>query len=180
MKSTKGYWIGGGLIVLGAILAVLWLVISVVRLDDQIDEFERVPFGDAQPVRLEARKYIVYFEGFDTGGNIPTAEVVTIADAESMAVVEIEPYDGSLTYSFGDREGTAQGTVTPSRAGDYLVAAGIDGNVSNAAVALGDSIAGSLLRTIVGTFAIGGLMVGGGVVLLVVTAIRLNRGRSTA
>ena len=90
VKSTKGYWIGGGLIVLGAVLAALWFVISFVRLDDQIDGFERVPVPGEQTVRLEARKYIVYYEGF------PTPEELTIADAESGDDLEIEPYDGSL------------------------------------------------------------------------------------
>jgi hypothetical protein len=46
---------------------------------------------------------------------------------------------------------------------------------SNAAVALGDSIATPLLRTIVGTIFIGALLVLAGVIMLVVTAIRLNR-----
>jgi hypothetical protein len=93
VKSKKGYWIGGGLIVLGGVLAALWFGISFVRLD--------------------ARKHIVYFEGFAALQIIPTPEELTIADAESGDALETEPYVGSLTYSFGERDGTAQGTVTP-------------------------------------------------------------------
>jgi hypothetical protein len=83
VKSKKGYWIGGGLIVLGGILAALWLVISFVRLDDQIDGFERVPVPGEQTVRLEAGKYTVYYEGFTARQLFPTPEELTIADAES-------------------------------------------------------------------------------------------------
>jgi hypothetical protein len=168
VKSKKGYWIGGALIVLGGLLAVLWLVISFVRLDDQIDEFERVPVPGEQTVPLEARKYIVYFEGFAAGQ-------LAIADAVSGEALAIEPYDGSLEYSFGSRDGTAQGTVTPPRAGDYVVSTVAEEAGSDAAVALGDSIAGPLLRTVLGTIAIGGLLVFAGVVMIVVTAIRTNR-----
>ena len=172
MKSKKGYWIGGGLIVLGGVLAVLWFVISFVQLDDQIDGFERVLIADPQTVRLEARKYTVYYEGFGAGR---TSEELTITDAESGDDIEIEPYIGSLTYSFGERDGTAKGTVTPPRAGDYWVAVNLDGLPTDAAVALGDSIAAPLLRTIVGSIVIGAFLVLAGVIMLVVTAIRRNR-----
>jgi hypothetical protein len=175
VKSKKGYWIGGGLIVLGGVLAALWFVISFVRLDDQIDGFARVPVPGEQTVRLEARKYIVYYEGFAALEIIPTPDELTIADAESGDDLEIEPYAGSLTYSFGERDGSAQGTVTPPRAGDYVVTTNSEDAGSNAAVALGDSIATPLLRTIVGTIVIGALLVLAGVIMLVVTAIRRNR-----
>ena len=65
--------------------------------------------------------------------------------------------------------------MTPPRAGDYVVAVNVDAPPSDAAVALGDSIATPLLRTIVGTIVIGALLVFAGVIMLVVTAIRRNR-----
>ena len=175
MKSTKGYWIGGGLIVLGGVLAALWFVVSFVRLDDQIDGFARVPVPGAQTVRLEARKYVIYYEGFAALEITTTPEELTIADSESGDELEIEPYVGSLTYSFGERDGSAQGTVTPPRAGDYVVAVNLDAPPGDAAVALGESIATPLLRTIVGSIVIGAFLVLAGVIVLVVTAIRLRR-----
>ena len=63
MRSRRGYWIGGGLIVAGVLGAVLWFVLSLVRLGDQVDEFQRVRVPGEATVQLEAQKYIVYFEG---------------------------------------------------------------------------------------------------------------------
>jgi hypothetical protein len=170
VKSKKGYWIGGAVIAAGVLGAVLWFVVGFVRIDDQIDGFQRAPVPREATVRLEAQKYVIYFEGENADEVVPRFELA-IADAESGEPLEIEPYNNSLTYSFGE-EGSAQATVTPARAGDYVVTT--DGGEGG--VAVGDSIAGPLLRTIAGAFAIGGLLAFAGVILLVVTAIRRRRG----
>lgn len=86
----------------------------------------------------------------------------------------------SLTYSINDQEGSAQATVTPAHPGAYVVRTNSDLPRAGANVALGPSIAGQLLRGILGTFAIGGLLVGSGVILLVVTGVRRSRARRVA
>jgi hypothetical protein len=99
---------------------------------------------------------------------------VEIADALSGAPVTVEPYGGSLTYSFSDRDGSAAGTVTPTRAGPYAVRT--DGpRAIGANVAFGRSLAWPIARVLVGTFAIGGLLLAAGIVLIIVTAVRRSR-----
>ena len=102
-----------------------------------------------------------------------------VANARTGASLPIAPYGGSLTYTASGRDGSAVATVTPSGAGEYVVRTDGDPGPTGATVALGRSLAGPLLRWVLGTFAIGGLVAGSGVILLVVTAIRRSRARRT-
>jgi hypothetical protein len=173
MRSRAGYVIGGALMVAAVVGAIAWFVFSLVRVGEEVERFVRVPVPGQETVRLEARKYVVYYEG-------PNAEVeaprfaVGIADARTGVPLTIAPYGGSLTYAFEGNEGAAAWTVTPPRPGRYAVRtrgpAGIDGSV-----AFGRSIAWPIARTIVGTFAIGGLLLAAGVGLIVLTAVRRSR-----
>jgi hypothetical protein len=88
--------------------------------------------------------------------------------------VPVEPYSGSLTYSLSGHDGSAVGTMTPPRAGPYAVRTqGLATTGAN--VAFGRSIAWPILRSILGTFVIGGVLFAAGVTLIVVTAVRRSR-----
>jgi len=77
--------------------------------------------------------------------------------------------------------GRAQGTVTPPQAGIYeLRAASAADPAAGYAVALGDSIAGRIVRTILGAFAIGGVLLAAGIALLVTTGVRRRRSATRA
>jgi hypothetical protein len=178
VRSRAGYWIGGGLIAAGVVGAVLWFVLSLVNLNNEVDDFQRVPVPGEGTVQLEARKYVIYFEGPNADEAVPRFEIA-ITETDTERALAIDTYGGSLTYSFG-REGSAQATITPPRAGSYAVrTSGADGT-PGAQVAFGRSIAGSILRSILGVFAIGGVVSGAGVVLLVVTIVRRRRARTAA
>ena len=175
MRSRAGYWIGGGLVVAGLLGAVLWFVSALAGIDNDVDDFQRVPVPGEATVQLEARKYVVYYESLTAEEVVPPFKIA-IADARTGTPVAIEPYGTSLTYSVSGHEGSAQATVTPAHAGAYAVRTD-DGETSGASVALGRSLAWPILRGILGTFAIGGLLAGSGVILLVVTAVRRSRAR---
>ena len=179
MRSRAGYWIGGGLIVAGVLGAVLWFVSSLVSLGDDVDDFQRVPVPGEATMQLDTRKYIVYYEGLGADEVVPPFEL-EILDPRTGAPLAIAPYGGSLTYSISGHEGSALGTVTPARAGAYLVRTVTGRPTSGASLALGRSLAGAILWGILGTFAIGGLLVGSGVILLVVTGVRRSRARRVA
>jgi Domain of unknown function (DUF4234) len=176
MRSRAGYWIGGGLVVTGMLGAVLWFVSSLAGISNEVDEFQRVPVPGEATMQLEARKYVVYYEGLTADELVPPFEI-EITDTRTGAPLAIAPYGGSLTYSFSGREGSAQGTLTPAHAGAYAVRTVSGGRTSGASVALGRSLAWPILRGILSTFAIGGLLAGSGVILLVVTGVRRSRAR---
>jgi hypothetical protein len=173
VRSRAGYWIGGGLVAAGVLGAVLWFVTSLVRLDREVDDFQRVPIPGEATVQLEARKYVVYYESSTAEEVVPPFRIA-IADARTGTPLAIESYDNSLTYAGFGHEGSAQATVTPARAGAYTVRTD-DGQAGGASVAFGRSLSWPIVRAIIGTFAIGGLLAGSGVVLLVVTAVRRSR-----
>jgi hypothetical protein len=174
VRSRAGYWIGGVLVAAGVVGAVLWFVGSLMSLSDDVDGFERAPLPGEATVQLEARKYVLYYEGSRADEAVP-AFTVAIADARTGAPLQLEDYGSSLTYSFSGHEGSAQATVTPARAGAYRVRTTGGRGVSGEGVALGHSLAWPILRGILGTFAIAALGIACGVILIVVTAIRRSR-----
>lgn len=176
MNTRAGYWIGGGLIVAAVVGAILWGVLSFVAIGDTLDDFVRVPAPGSQEVQLEQRKYIVYFEGPGAGeDHVPPIEV-GIRDARNEQPLGLAGYSGSLTYSIGGHSGTAQATVTPPRAGRYVVSAATTQEPSaGLEVALGESIGGKILRAILGAFAVGGVFLVAGIILIVMTATRRRR-----
>lgn len=178
MRSRAGYWIGGGLVAAGVVGAVLWFVLSFMNLDNEIDGFQRVPLPGDRTVQLDARKYVIYYEGPNADESVPQFEIA-VTDSATERPLAIDSYGGSLTYSFGD-EGTAQATVTPTRTGAYAVRTSGGDGTSGAQVAFGRSIAGSILRSILGVFAIGGVLIAAGVILLVVTSVRRRRAGTAA
>lgn len=174
MRSRTGYLIGGCLIVLGVVGAILWLVASVTSIPDEVNGFQRGPVTGETTMQLEAHKYVVYYEGRSAEVAVPPFEI-EIAEARTGAPLAIVPYNGSLTYSIPGHEGSAQATVTPERAGAYVVRTTSDVRPIGANVALGRSIAGPIVSALVGAFAIGLLLIASGSIMLAVTAVRRSR-----
>lgn len=172
MRSRAGYWIGGGLVAVGVVGGVLWIVLSVIAISNDIEAFQHVPVPGGATLRLEARKYIMYYEGPNADELVPQFKV-DITD-ESGEPVAIDPYFGSFTYSFG-RDGSAQGTVTPRHAGRFAVQT--DGGDGRGRVAFGRPLGRTIVRTVLGAIAIGGILTCAGIALLILTGLRRNRAR---
>ena len=161
MTSRAGYWIGGALVVAAIVGAIAYGLLSFRSIDRSVDDFVRVAAPGSRTVELEDRKYVVYFEGPGAEeGRVPPVQVA-IADASTERRLPIAEYEDELTYSLGGHEGTAQGTVTPPRAGRYVVTARTSRGVpARLGVALGPSLAGRVLRaffTAIGIAAVLGL-----------------------
>ena len=176
MTSRAGYWIGGGLVVAAVAGAIAWGVLSFAGTGSRIDDFARAPAPGSASVKLGARKYVVYVEGPGVGRDYAPAVEVVIVDPAGGGVLALAGYSGSLSYSLGGHSGRAIATVTPPRAGVYSLRAATTADPSAGfAVALGDSIAGRILRTVLGSFAIGGLGLAAGIALVVTTRVRRRR-----
>ena len=175
MTSRLGYWIGGFVIVAGVLGAVLWGVLSFLSIGDRVDDFARAPVPGSARVHLEARKYIVYVEGPGVGEDFSPPVQFQVVDSDGDGVLPIAGYGGSLTYSMSGHSGRAAGTVTPSRAGTYVLRTATSDPGGGYGVALGESIGGRIVRTILGAFAIGGLGIAAGVGLIVTTGLRRRR-----
>jgi hypothetical protein len=172
VRSRAGYWIGGGLIVVGVVGAIAWAVLTGAHLVDTIDDFQHVAIPGREQVLLEQRKYVLYVEGPGADENVPAIEVA-VSDARRETPVAVRRYSGSLSYSF-DTAGAAVATVTAPRAGRYSVRTG---GPDGYRLAIGESIASNLVRTIVGALAIGAVLGIAGVMLLIVTGVRRSRAR---
>lgn len=168
------YWIGGGLIAAAGVGAIVWFVVGFMAINDTVDGFERVPFPEGGTVTIEEPgDYVIYAEGFRTTLSV-TAATLTGPDGDE---INTDFYSGSLTYDFGGRSGTAQHTFTAAEAGDYEIesAGGVSSDIVSYAV--GESIGGDLVAALVGGFAIGGLGVLLGAIILIVTGVRRSRAK---
>lgn len=175
MISKAGYWLGGGLIVLAAVGAILWAVLSGAQAFETVDDFQRVNVPGRSTVHLRARKYVLYAEG-PGADEAPPAVQIAVLDPRTERPLSIAPYGATVTYSF-HTTGSAVATVTPPSEGDYVLSARGLSEGSGYSVAVGDSIAGRIVRVVVGAFAIGGVLFVAGAAMIVVTAVRRSRRR---
>jgi hypothetical protein len=175
VTSRAGYWIGGFLIVAAVLGAVAWGVLSFLSIGDRVDGFARAPAPGSARVSLEAHKYIVYVEGPGVGEDFSPPVQFQVVDSDGDGVLPLADYGGSLTYSMSGHSGRAEATVTPSRAGTYVLRTATSDPGAGYGVALGESIGGRIVRTILGAFGIGGLGIAAGVGLIVTTGLRRRR-----
>jgi len=180
VTSKAGYWIGGGLMVVAVLGAILWAYGAARNVIGVVDDFQHVPVPGRSAVDLEARKYVIYVEGPNADGVVPPV-AISVTDARTERRVALRDYGGELTYSF-DTSGSAYATITPPRAGRYdvRVRAGTVGEGSGFQLAIGESIGGKIVGGLVGTFAIGGVFGIAGLVLLIVTGVRRSNRRARA
>jgi hypothetical protein len=176
VTSRLGYWIGGGLLAAGVLGAILWGVLGFAHIATTIDDLQRFAIPSTSTAHLEARKYTVYVEGPGADESTPPVDLF-VTHARSERAVPVRPYSGSLTYSF-DTSGSAVATVAPPRDGDYVVRARGVGAPGGYELALGPSVGGRIVATIVGAFAIGGVLGLAGLGLLVATGVRRSRRRA--
>ena len=151
--------------------AILWAVLSGKSLLNTVDDFQRVDVPGEARVALDARKYVVYYEGDNADDVTPPIEF-RISDPERGEPLAVRGYSSSLTYAFGEHAGSAQYTVTPGRAGTYRVQTRSSSERPSLRVAFGESIASGLVRTVLGALGIGAALGITGLVILIVTIVR--------
>lgn len=169
------YWIAGLIALVGIGGAIAWGVISWDRLNDTIDDFERIAVpGQATLEFSDAGGYTVYYEEPNQGweANYFGSPGVEITNATTGEAIPVSTYLTELTYTLG-RRGVAIYTFEIDEPGQYdVVVTAEAGSASDAEVALGPGIGGTLVWTILGALAIffGALVVA--IVIAVVVAVR--------
>ncbi|HVF13344.1 MAG TPA: hypothetical protein VM942_02025 [Acidimicrobiales bacterium] len=173
--SKKGYWVGAALIAVGIIGAVIWGVTGILSFQKTVQDFQRVDANGEGEITLDkAGGYVIYYEG-------PNADEGVVPDGAALLTgpsgeeVPLEDYDTDLTYNDGDHAGSAVLTFDIDTPGTYLLESESDGNGE---LAVGRTVGDTLVTTIVGALALGGLGFVAGVVTLIVTAVRRRNARA--
>lgn len=175
--SAGGYVIGGAIVVVACLGAIAWLVLGLRSFARQIDDFQRVPVGEAGTrITLATGSYTGYFEGpgaSQTEVVVPELNV-SLSPVDGGGRVPLVDYHGSLTYDIGGHEGRALFTFTVRRPGAYTLAAAGTGR---GRVAIGRGIGRRLVTAIIGAFVIGIVGAAVGIPVIILTAVRRYRSR---
>jgi hypothetical protein len=173
------YWVALLVFLAGA----AWVVLGLVMLNSQIDSFQRVALPGKGEVSLDhSGDYVIYYEGPGAAaGNVPAFEITVTPVSAPATVQSLEAYSGSVTYSFGSREGRAVLALEVARPGRFLIEApGAPAVAGRNSLAVGSSVAGSIVRiAVVGAVAILAA-VGGAIAIAIVRHSRAKRTRSPA
>lgn len=177
--SVAGYWVGGAVVVVGCLAAIVWFVVGLMSFARQVDHFQRVPVGEAGGrLNLDAGSWTGYYEGPGASQSevvVPELELeLEVTPVDGGDTVPISIYHGSLTYDIGGSQGRALFTFTAPRPGEYTLRAIGSGR---GRIAVGRGIGRRLVSAVVGAFVIGILGFCIGVPLLIVTAVRRSRAR---
>jgi hypothetical protein len=173
------YWVALLVFVAGA----AWVVLGLVRLNSQIDSFQRVALPGTGEVNLDhSGGYVIYYEGPGAAdGNVPAFDLTVTPVSAPAAVGSLEAYSGSVTYSFGSREGRAVLTLPVVRPGRFLIEApGAPAVAGGASLAVGSSVAGAIVRIAVPAAVAMLAAVGGAITVAIVRHSRAKRARSQA
>lgn len=164
--KARWFWIGGGIMVLGIVGSIAFGIFSFLGISDKVDDFARVSPG-SDTIRIESTgEYVIYAED---GSSFATVEVVT-PDGEPVST---ERYLTGLEYDFNGRSGQAVATFDADDTGRYTITTDTD-------IAIGRSIAGDLIRTVAGPFAIAGLSFLVGLIVIIVTAVKRSGSKKRA
>jgi hypothetical protein len=162
---------------------VAWLVVGLMALSSQIDSFQRVPLPAGGQISLDhSGGYVVYYEGPGaSSGHIPSFRVRVVPASASASVQSLAPYNGSVSYGFGSRQGRAVLTMQVARAGRFAVEIP-DGTglTAGSHLAFGSGVVGGIVGITVPSVLLIMLGLAGLVVILVIRIVQTSRARSAA
>ena len=176
--SRLWYWVGGALVVGSVVWLVLNIGVGVYSLNQQIDGLQRVPIpGQGEVTFTEAGDYILYYEGHGASSGSNPAFNASLAPAGGGGAVKFGDYGGSLTYDLSGHSGRALGTFHIDKPGTFLLQTDSAEASGQGNVAVGESVSGGIVRTVVVAIVGAAVLFLAGVALLVVVAIRRRSAR---
>jgi hypothetical protein len=157
-----------------------WLVGGLYLLDEEIDSFRRVPIPGEGEVSLDhSGGYVIYYEGPGAADRrYDTFTFDVTPRSESAAVQDIQLYEGSLTYSFGSREGRAIFTLRVSSPGTFLIETEAPAASGDSSLAIGSSIAGRIVAIAIPSGLLMVVAIAGAIAIAIIRHRRMRRSRT--
>jgi hypothetical protein len=161
-----------GLVLLVALIAggATIAALAAVELPRGVLEETSTPIPGSREVRLDERKYNVFYDGSSTDEAIPPLRVL-VTPADGGDPLPLDDFGGSL--NFGNAQAIA--TVDVPRAAVYRIrAAGAPGLAGDPSVVLGEPTGKRILRIVLGAgLAFAGFI--GSILLIVISLLRRRR-----
>ena len=154
----------------------LWMVFGFIGLNNQVNSLQRVPFpGQGEVTLPHSGSYVVYYEGPGAShGIVPAGDINVKHLTPGATAKSITPYSANVQYSLGGHSGVAIDTLTISGSGKFLVETTAQNAPAGGDIAIGASIGGSIVATVVP----GVILLLAGIGGTIVTAIVLVRRRN--
>lgn len=173
--SAWWFLAAAGIAVTGIVAAIVVAVMGVVRMYERIDDFARAAVPATFDVQIDEPGGYTVYEEYD-GPPLRRRTFVDVTDPSGQPV-RLRPYVGTVTYTTGDRDGTALYSFDADRSGTYTVETTGD---SGSTVAVGRGFGHDLTRSFALAGALGLAGVVGGAVTAIVVGVRRSRARRSA
>lgn len=176
VRPAKSWFVVAALLAVGGVaIAIAIFVRGIIDYADRIEDFQRSSLPAEMDVEItDTGGYSIYheYDGADDYGWSSDPDV-TITDP-SGDEVDLDWYDGSITYSASGHEGEGLVTFHADQTGTYHVSAsGEPGD----GIAVGRGLGRGLVGAIAGSIAIGLLAVIGGTVMAIVVGVKRSSSR---
>jgi hypothetical protein len=178
IRPGRIWYLVGLLVFLGG---VAWLVVGIVSVFSHVNSFPRVAVPAGGQVSLDhSGGYVIYYE-VPTGRSvlIPQVQVRVAAASADAALGPMAPYNGSLSYSNGSRQGYAILTLQVIQPGRFTVTTpGQTDLPPGSDLAFGDSFGRGLAVSIGGGVLLILAGLGGLIAIFIIRIVKTNRARS--
>jgi hypothetical protein len=182
------YGVGGGIIAVGFIGALVIFAVAFRdtfdefrEIEREIDAFERVPAPGEGTITLpEPGEYTVYVEGsFDSSDAVSAPDIEIESVEPDSQPLTLRPAGTESTYDFSGPAVRSVLEFTAPEAGDYRVAVGEPPfGVSGVAIGEDPDILGAVGSIFIAVFVpmgVGGLFLVLGLVVIIITAVRRSK-----
>jgi hypothetical protein len=131
--------------------AALWMIFGFIGLNNQVSSLQRVPFpGQGEITLPHGGGYVIYYEGPGAAeGHVPTGDINVRHVTPGAEAKSITPYSASVKYRLGGHSGLAIDTLTVSGPGRFLVVTTAQNAPAGSDLAIGGSVGGSIVATVV-------------------------------
>ena len=177
--SPAGYWIAGGILLIGCGAAIVWFVLAIVGQINAPDDFDRIAIPGTKTLTLDEGEWVVYYESTLDWGSYYTPPSVTVSDARGRDVAL--RYHSSSSYTQGGRRGESLWSFDAPTSGAYTIDVATVGepvSTRGGQIAVGRPLfSGGAVASILGSIALGAVSFIAGLVVLIVTIVRRGRAK---